>query len=485
MDNQIPDDIKNLHEITAKEIRLLMDRNSVNINAKTIRGEALIELQNAIYIGLPVRVWHSFIEGNLILTMGNWVSIDQVEQIEPLRKDELLKMDIPQEEVCLIESSIAIEDRTYISGSIWADGVVFGDEISFSGTNILGSSSFAIATFCKSVNFSKTKFFNNVSFNAAKFSKRTYFNGTILNNETYFIGTRFGPRTDIENTTFMNNVYFDGAVFGEQTSFWGSTFSNDSSFYLTSFGEWLDFVHVKFKGSAVFTGHKEGKDKDGKITLTKNPVFKGKTEFHDVTIETPEKVRFQDVDLSRASFLETHIDKVQFIDVEWDKREGKKSLYDEREAKEEDYQLVAQLYRQLKKNYEDARDYPGAGDFHYGEMEMTRKMHWARGEYFNWFLTKAYKILSGYGENIKKAVFWTGVILLAPALIYCWFGATVGESGTLGFLDSLVRSLGYMTFRISQAPNEPWAKGLMFAQALIGPIQLALAALALRRKFKR
>ena len=32
------------------------------------------------------------------------------------------------------------------------------------------------------------------------------------------------------------------------------------------------------------------------------------------------------------------------------------------------YSLIAELYRQLKKNYDDRRDYWTAGDFHYGEM---------------------------------------------------------------------------------------------------------------------
>jgi len=31
------------------------------------------------------------------------------------------------------------------------------------------------------------------------------------------------------------------------------------------------------------------------------------------------------------------------------------------------------LYRQLKVNFEEQRDYARAGEFHYGEMEMQRK----------------------------------------------------------------------------------------------------------------
>ena len=42
------------------------------------------------------------------------------------------------------------------------------------------------------------------------------------------------------------------------------------------------------------------------------------------------------------------------------------------EEEQSNYTLVAELYQQLKKNYDDKRDYWTAGDFHYGEMEMKR-----------------------------------------------------------------------------------------------------------------
>jgi len=37
-----------------------------------------------------------------------------------------------------------------------------------------------------------------------------------------------------------------------------------------------------------------------------------------------------------------------------------------------DYRAVAQIYQQLKKNYDSRLDYWTANEFHYGEMEMKR-----------------------------------------------------------------------------------------------------------------
>ena len=216
-------------------------------------------------------------------------------------------------------------------------------------------------------------------------------------------------------------------------------------------------------------------------------------DFRWANFEAPEKVRFQHVNLGQARFLETPLDKVQFIDVDWDERAGRRCVYDEIAHEEEgvkkNYALIAQLYRQLKKNYEEQRDYPGAGDFHYGEMEMTRRQQWKESKYFSWFLTWAYKLLSGYGERPGRAIAWALGILLVPAFCYYWFGITLNRPSGWFFprslTDSLIQSLGYMTFRVSETPVEGWAKALMVLQALFGPVQLALTALALRRRFRR
>ncbi|MCH7922668.1 MAG: hypothetical protein IH975_06520 [Nitrospinae bacterium] len=231
------------------------------------------------------------------------------------------------------------------------------------------------------------------------------------------------------------------------------------------------------------------------------------------------EVRFQTVNLSQARFLHTPLEKVQFFDVEWNKkiRPGRRALYEEEVAREEEWELVRQLYLQLKKNYEEARDYPTAGEFHYGEMEMTLTQgqgavkKWVnylvrmllrrsedveitmeerrdgRRKLFDVLLLRVYKALSGYGEKPGRALLWATGFLLVPAICYSLGEVTFDPSSTVldSFVDYLARSLGFMTFRLHLTPNEHWAKLLMVGQAILGPIQLALTALALRRKFRR
>jgi hypothetical protein len=108
--------------------------------------------------------------------------------------------------------------------------------------------------------------------------------------------------------------------------------------------------------------------------------------------------------------------------------------FDERE-----YGLIAETYQQLKKNYDDKKDYWTAGDFHYGEMEMKRlatrqagfilRVLFGRilgGREVNrlrrWShqrlgLVALYKYASQYGESFARPFLWlVGILLLFGAL---------------------------------------------------------------------
>jgi hypothetical protein len=93
---------------------------------------------------------------------------------------------------------------------------------------------------------------------------------------------------------------------------------------------------------------------------------------------------FDDVDLSRALFLNCDVSEIWFTSsVRWAKR-GRHGLEVFEESiplgyatglwrdGERDYRAIAQVYQQLKKNYDSRLDYWTANEFHFGEMEMKR-----------------------------------------------------------------------------------------------------------------
>jgi hypothetical protein len=106
--------------------------------------------------------------------------------------------------------------------------------------------------------------------------------------------------------------------------------------------------------------------------------------FALASFSDPSKIIFDDVDLSRALFQNCDVSEVWFTScVRWAKRDSHgAAVFEEsvpleyatglRRDGERDYRAVAQLYQQLKKNYDSRLDYWTANEFHFGEMGMKR-----------------------------------------------------------------------------------------------------------------
>ena len=97
--------------------------------------------------------------------------------------------------------------------------------------------------------------------------------------------------------------------------------------------------------------------------------------FTSLKFEPGSSLTFQDCNLSRAKFAESDLTRIEFDRVTWASRRGRTVIYDEliwRDKGEGSPEAVKRLYRQLKTNYEEKKDYKCVGDFHYGEMEMHR-----------------------------------------------------------------------------------------------------------------
>lgn len=93
-----------------------------------------------------------------------------------------------------------------------------------------------------------------------------------------------------------------------------------------------------------------------------------------------------------------------------------------------DYGLIAQLYQQLKKNYDDHLDYWAADHFHYGEMEMQRLAVPTSGP----FLKAWYRRGSSYGNSYLRPAAWLCGILLLFALLFPLTGLQRMSANTHG-----------------------------------------------------
>ena len=100
--------------------------------------------------------------------------------------------------------------------------------------------------------------------------------------------------------------------------------------------------------------------------------------------------------------------------------------------------------------------------------------------------------MSGYGERTWRSAIWLVGILVGFALLYLLVGYVEVEELSLSgiwqaFSQAIVYSLGVMSRQAERLTNSESTllRTLVFIEGIFGPLQVALFALALRRKFMR
>lgn len=160
---------------------------------------------------------------------------------------------------------------------------------------------------------------------------------------------------------------------------------------------------------------------------------------------------------------------------------------------------MRRLYLELKKNFEEKRDWNTAGDFHYGEMECRKKMHgWST---FEGILVNIYFWSSGYGERPLRAsvILCIFVLFLFPLLLVgndCWPYISGSQpfcfwNCVWAFYDPVKDSFRLATFttvtKIGEEikPDTGWDNVFLVLESIIVYVQILLLALALRRRVQR
>jgi uncharacterized protein YjbI with pentapeptide repeats len=407
----------------------------------------------------------------------------------------------------------------------------FVKEAKFYETTFAKEAKFTVATFAKKAGFNGAKFTEEVDFRNATFAKEAIFIGAAFIEDAHFSNATFTKEADFSVATFAKEANFYKAKFSEETDFIGTTFTKGANFARTLFKKGVvDFRYSRFFDRTLFVGFKEKKKKTTNI-------FQGiKVDFRNVDVTPPDAIIFRDADLSRCLLQGTRVDKIEFTGVKWNKISGKLGysrvgIYDAKvllesdkgkKNKEMDWEHVERVYRDLKKNHEENRDYERAGDFHYGEKEMRRRNPNTPG--FHRFILHLYRLISGYGERYIRPLVWALVLLIACTIGYMALG--IGPKGietksieTKGMETKSMESKDVETKDVETKEGvrllkitsiKDWitvglyslqvmmllrptelqpigvaSSGLKVFQSIAGPIIIGLFALAIRQRMKR
>jgi hypothetical protein len=148
---------------------------------------------------------------------------------------------------------------------------------------------------------------------------------------------------------------------------------------------------------------------------------------------------------------------------------------------------IASVYRGLRKGREDAKDFSGAGDLYYGEMEMRRhegrngSRHRAR--FFEHRLVFLYWLLSGYGLRATRSLALLIALILAGGLAAQSWGFVSCRSLGQAMLWSTGSAISFgagPNYHLTDVGN-----ALHIALRVLGPVGLALSVLAIRGRLRR
>jgi hypothetical protein len=426
------------------------------------------------------------------------------------------------------------------SAEINFQDTIFGGAADFRDVTFNASVRFD-STFKKDANFVHAVFSADADFHGSIFNGPVYFSNTAFNKGAYFGRASFNARADFSYAKFSSTAGFTYAAFKAKADFsyaeltagadFNAAFNAEADFNYAVFTGEAYFRYAVFKAkinlrSTTFKYHvRFGGEESGEQSFRKDAWL----DLQFARIDKPDNVSFHTLTLRPHWFVNVDARKFDFMNVEWD---WKPLINEEIEALKskgvsQPHRLLSIACRRLAVNAEDNHRYDEASKFRYWSMYARQLETWAglapwwkfRSwlsirwshisrlpilRFFNrnwlyWF----YWAASGYGERVLRAfVVLIGVWLLF-ALLYTQVGfarweprlasesdlatARHDEAGIpQGLSRALTYSFGVMTFQKPEPrPATTAAQSLVMLETILGPLQAALLALAIRRKFMR
>ena len=231
-------------------------------------------------------------------------------------------------------------------------------------------------------------------------------------------------------------------------------------------------------------------------------------------IEKPEQFTFNTVLLHPGWFINADVRKVDFTDVQWvgmpggpeGTIEAEVKALEEREV-DSPHTLLSQACRRLSANAEDNREYSLAKKFHYWSMDADRKREWRFFKDKTWrdllkreywpdiarhfgLITTLYWALSGYGVRAARAFWMLAAIWAAFTILYVLVDPSefkdFGQGIAYRWQAAVYSLLALVRLNPEPRPEEPGVfQFLVGLEGILGPLQIALLALAIRRKVMR
>lgn len=418
--------------------------------------------------------------------------------------------------------------------------IIFDDSVIFYGTTFKGVLSIDDSKFKNRVRFEhlnlknleifKTEFYKKVEFYNCTCNEEFEIRDTVFHGWSSFKDSKFHQKATFGNTNFLGYPnQFNESTFLDDVQFFECKFQKEVQFMSTIFSKNTEFIRPEFHNKVFFNQSQfQG------VTVFDRPIFKGKTDFsycyfedinfkeintfwsyRDYNYTESPKLYFKDVffnsktfikntDLSKLELDNSDVTNITFSRCIWNDTENRLKLVNELPTKNietenklklaknqhlkklETERLIKKLrdsenhYRQLKKNFDGAKNWELSGKAYISEMEIRKRRLWLEEKYYQWIIYKFYDVFGGYTQDFKKpiiSIFWLIIIFSGMYYFIDYDIVKALQRGVKG-------ALPYMEID-TKNPFEGYWLILRNIELVLGGTFLAFFVLALRKRFKQ
>jgi hypothetical protein len=412
----------------------------------------------------------------------------------------------------------------------------------FSGATFNAKANFSFVNFKADSWFWAAIFKENAiaDFSKAIFSTKPYFDYTNFSADVHFNEAIFNAIASFNGTTFSADVYFDKAIFNAEAYFDNATFNQIASFRYTQFQD-VYFREAIFKDYVWFS-EKEAFTEHSYLNLQHARIEKPERfSFHTLILQPhwfinvdTRKFIFTAVGWTWEDDVEKEIEKIQDEDVllrnelfsiacrnlalnaEENHRYDCASDFRYMSMEAERLNNSGNFLKTAQSTFKALDELLGKTDTDDSPARLLKLFQLRREKKSllqnkqnnqKWNISKPvrwlYWILSGYGERVLRALLVLIGIWLLSAFLYTQVGfarwepkltsesdITTNQRDVIGNPLTFTRAIAYSFALMALQKPEPrpatnTAQALVTLETVLGPLQAALLALAIRRKFMR
>lgn len=405
-------------------------------------------------------------------------------------------------------------------GPVYMSGASFQQSARFNKTVFKDIANFEDTTFARTpvfddaqlreARFDNAVFEAGAKFNRTRFEAMASFTDCDFGGDLLFDGSVFGSEAHLDRSRFAGDVSFD-RVIAEELSLTQTTFAGTNHEVLVTsstevpdgmipdVGLWM--LRSRIESDTVFVLGKECSLNAARLVVrapvtivAERPDRRGAlTSVKEADITAPFRIG-RHLDLSSTEWGDHDLTTITIADTKT--LPQSKSLLgphrrrlanDRRGASATEVAVLERNYRDLRRQLEATGNTHGANDFYYGEMEARRRQL-TISDPRRWLL-ELYRMVSGYGTSPWRPIVTWQLLVLAAGRLLLIGGVDVGDKPLVHsklqvWRFALDGSLSF--FRPTAAPLLTIPETLiMVSLRILGPVLLALAAIAVRNQTKR